>query len=147
MKFSPKSLAILEIQSKRDLEILEKIYADSALLGSDDQADWGIKYGSEFHMTNDSKLFPPKTKWEQWGYKPDEYGRWLKGEWKSIESLWPEIHAEGVQSSSSAEELEDWLFDDSATPERRTSESCFIHGHLLKPGDVAVRELWIVDIT
>jgi hypothetical protein len=34
-------------------------------------------------------------------------------------------------------ELEDWLFDTSAGPDRRTAEARFVHGHLLKPGDVA----------
>ena len=34
-------------------------------------------------------------------------------------------------------ELEDWLFDTSAGPERREAEARFVHGHLLKPGDVA----------
>ena len=32
-RFSPRSKAILEIQSPRDIEILEKIYANSVLLG------------------------------------------------------------------------------------------------------------------
>ena len=32
-QFSPRTRAILEIQSQRDLEILEKIYANSVLLG------------------------------------------------------------------------------------------------------------------
>ena len=34
-------------------------------------------------------------------------------------------------------ELEDWLFDTSAGPERREAEARFVHGHLLKLGDVA----------
>ena len=34
-------------------------------------------------------------------------------------------------------ELEDWLFDTTAGPERRAAEARFVHGHLLKPGDVA----------
>ena len=34
-------------------------------------------------------------------------------------------------------ELEDWLFDATAGPERREAEARFVHGHLLKPGDVA----------
>ena len=34
-------------------------------------------------------------------------------------------------------ELEDWLFDTTAGPERRQAEARFVHGHLLKPGDVA----------
>jgi hypothetical protein len=34
-QFSPRSQAILEIQSARDLEILEKVFANSVLLGED----------------------------------------------------------------------------------------------------------------
>jgi len=33
--------------------------------------------------------------------------------------------------------LEEWLFDTTAGPERRGVEARFVHGHLLKPGDVA----------
>ncbi len=42
---------------------------------------WGVRYQQgDFNMTsNDSKLFPPRTKWEADGYRPDEYGHWLKG--------------------------------------------------------------------
>ncbi|OGH60756.1 MAG: hypothetical protein A3G34_03635 [Candidatus Lindowbacteria bacterium RIFCSPLOWO2_12_FULL_62_27] len=87
-RFSPKSKAILEIQSDRDLEILEKIYANSVLLGADGPDGWGIKYATEFHMTNDSKLFPPRPWWEERGYQPDEYSRWQKGEWRPIADLW-----------------------------------------------------------
>jgi len=87
-QFSPKSKAILEIQSARDLEILEKIYANSVLLGDQSPDGWGIRYATEFHMTNDSKLFPPRPKWEEQGYKPDEYSRWLKGKWQPISGLW-----------------------------------------------------------
>jgi hypothetical protein len=76
-KFSPKSKSILEIRSHKDLHILEKIYANSIFFGDDGPDGWGVKYGAEFHMTNDSSLFPPRTWWEQKGYKPDEYGRWL----------------------------------------------------------------------
>jgi hypothetical protein len=90
-RFSPRSKAILEIQSARDLEILEKIYANSVLLGDDGPDGWGIRYATEFHMTNDSKLFPPRPKWEERGYRPDEYSRWLKGDWRPIEDLWREL--------------------------------------------------------
>ncbi|OYV75210.1 MAG: hypothetical protein B7Z66_13730 [Chromatiales bacterium 21-64-14] len=75
--FSPKSLSVLEIQSDRDLEVLTKIYANSVLLGDDGPDGWGIKYATEFHMTNDSKLFIPRDKAEAAGYEPDEYGRWI----------------------------------------------------------------------
>lgn len=94
-QFSPRSKAILEIQSKRDLEVLEKIYANSVLLGDEGPNGWGIKYAQgDFNMTSDSKLFPPRTKWEEQGYRPDEYSRWLKGDWRPIAELWAEL---GVQ--------------------------------------------------
>jgi len=82
-KFSPNSKAILEIRAKRDLEILEKIYSNSVLLGDQSPDGWQIKYAQgDFNMTSDSHLFPPRSWWEEKGYKPDQYGRWLppKGE-------------------------------------------------------------------
>jgi hypothetical protein len=82
LQFSPRSKAILEIQSQRDLEVLEKIYSNSVLLGEHGPNGWGITYSREFDMTNDSKLFPPRDKWEERGYRPDEYSRWLKGNWQ-----------------------------------------------------------------
>jgi len=90
-QFSPYSRALLEIQSERDLEILTKIYANSVLLGDQSENGWGIKYATEFHMTNDSHLFPPRTTWEEWGYRPDEYSRWIKGPWQLIDALWSEL--------------------------------------------------------
>ncbi|MFZ4396804.1 MAG: hypothetical protein ACOYOU_14410, partial [Kiritimatiellia bacterium] len=90
-RFSPKSKAILEIQSVRDLEILEKIYANSVLLGDDGSEGWGIKYAIEFMMNTDAKLFPPRPKWEAEGYQPDEYSRWLKGNWRPIAELLREL--------------------------------------------------------
>ncbi|MGI6417644.1 MAG: Eco57I restriction-modification methylase domain-containing protein [Thermoguttaceae bacterium] len=91
VQFSPNSRAILEIQSQRDLEVLTKIYANSVLLGDQSENGWGIQYAREFDMTNDSKLFPPRPKWEEWGYRPDEYSRWIKGPWKPVERLWAEL--------------------------------------------------------
>jgi hypothetical protein len=83
-QFSPYTYAILEIRSERDLKILEKMYTNGVLLGDDGPDGWGIQYATEFHMTNDSKLFPPRPKWEAQGYKPDEYGHWLKGNWRDV---------------------------------------------------------------
>lgn len=79
-RFSPRSRSILEIRTKRDQEILTKIYASSVLLGDNSEKGWGIKYDREFDMTNDSHLFPPKSWWEEKGYRPDQYGRWLPPE-------------------------------------------------------------------
>lgn len=81
-EFSPYSKAILEIRSEQDLRVLQKIYTNGVLLGDRSERGWGVKYATEFHMTNDSKLFPPLPKWEEKGYEPDEYGYWLKGPWR-----------------------------------------------------------------
>jgi len=135
-RFSPKSLAILEIQSQRDLEILEKIYTNSVLLGDDSPDGWGIRYAREFDMTNDSKLFPPRPRWEADGYRPDEYSRWLKGNWRPIEELWAELCVDAANPRPAEFELEEWLFDTNAGPEERAARARQAHGHLLKPGDV-----------
>ncbi len=135
-RFSPNSRAILEIESQRDLEVLEKIYKNSVLLGDDGPDGWGIRYATEFHMTNDSNLFPPRPLWEAKGYRPDEYSRWLLGNWRPIEELWAELGVEPGDPEPAPVELEDWLFDSDAGPERRMAERRFVHGHLLAPGDV-----------
>ena len=138
--FSPKSRAILEIQSKHNLEIIEKIYSNAVLLGDDSPDGWGIKYKLEFMMNTDARLFPPRPQWEEQGYRPDEYSRWLKGDWRPIEALWAELDIDPSRPIPAEIELEDWLFDASAGPERREAEGRFVHGHLLKPGDVARTE-------
>lgn len=76
-KFSPKSNAILEPSSQRDLEILEKAYSNAVLFGDESLQGWGIEHVTEFHMTNDSHLFPPRAWWEARGYHSDSYARWL----------------------------------------------------------------------
>lgn len=80
-RFSPGSRAFLEVSNRRDLEILEKIYSNSVLLGDDSEDGWGVEYRREFDMSTDSKLFPPREKWEAKGYEPDEYSRWLDTTW------------------------------------------------------------------
>ena len=135
-RFSPRSLAILEIQSARDLEILEKIYANSVLLGDEGPDGWGIKYATEFHMTNDSKLFPPRPWWEERGYRPDEYSRWLKGDWRPIAELWAELGVDPARPRPVEVELDEWLFETGVSPEERAARAQFVHGHWLKPGDV-----------
>ncbi|MBT8507419.1 hypothetical protein AZH53_03115 [Methanomicrobiaceae archaeon CYW5] len=86
--FSPKSLSILETQTDRDLAIITKIYDGSVLLGDQGPEGWGIKYAAEFHMTNDSNLFPPRAWWEERGYTPDEYGRWVPSEGEAPELVY-----------------------------------------------------------
>ena len=145
-KFSPKNLAILEIQSQRDLQILEKIYANSVLLGNDGPNGWDVNYKLEFMMNTDAHLFPPCSQWETKGYRPDEYSRWLKGGWRPISELWAEIGIDQSKSVPSEIELEDWLFDTTTGPKHREDEARLVHGHLLKPGDVA-RTNWRLRCT
>jgi hypothetical protein len=76
-RFSPKSHALLEIRERRDLEILEKIYAHSVLLGSKDPDGWAVHCARELHMTDDSSLFARLPVLEQHGFVQDTYGRWL----------------------------------------------------------------------
>lgn len=76
-QFSPKSLVVVELQTPRDRVILEKLYSNTVLLGDQDSRGWQIHYATEFHMTNDSKLFPPLPEWEKKGYRPDSYGCWV----------------------------------------------------------------------
>ncbi|MFW6118830.1 MAG: Eco57I restriction-modification methylase domain-containing protein [Planctomycetota bacterium] len=83
-RFSPNTRSLLEIQTRRDLEILEKIYDGAVLLGDDSEDGWGIEYAREFDMTNDSHLFVPRPEAEEDGYVPDIYGRWLKGGWEQV---------------------------------------------------------------
>ncbi len=84
---SPKSRSIVEIGSKRDLDCLHKIYSAAVRLGDDATDGWEIRYASEFHMTNDSHLFFRLSRLESDGYRPDEYSRWILGDWKPVESL------------------------------------------------------------
>jgi hypothetical protein len=76
-RFSPLSLTIIEAQAAQDLAILEKLYTNTSLLGSQSAQSWRIRYGREFDMTNDASLFAPIQLWQQRGYHPDSYGRWI----------------------------------------------------------------------
>ncbi len=90
-RFSPRSKAILEIQSRRDIEILDRIYANSLLLDDDGPDAWAIEHRLEYMMNTDAHLFPPRPKWEADGYRPDEYSRWVKGDWRPIAELWARL--------------------------------------------------------
>ena len=141
-RFSPRSHALLEIQSKRDLSVLEKIYANAVPLGDDGPDGWGILYRQgDFNMTSDSRLFPQRHEWEAKGYRPDEYSRWLLGKWRPIAELWAELGVNPSNPEPAEIELEDWLFKVPTNPERRAAETQRVHGRWLKPGDV-VRSNW-----
>ena len=135
--FSPRTRAILEVQSQRDLEILERIYANALLLGDDGPAGWGVQYAREFDMTNDSHLFDSRVQLEAQGYVPDEYSRWLLGDWRPIAELWAELGVDPSWPEPAEIEVERWLLDTAAGLNRRETKPRLVHGHLLKPGDVA----------
>lgn len=75
-RLSPLNRAFLEINSSRDLKILEELHERNPVLG-DPRCPWKVSYTAEFHMTNDSKLFPPLEQWLAKGYRPDGLGRWI----------------------------------------------------------------------
>ena len=55
-KTSPDSLSIAEVKSEMDVTISEKMLK-FPLLGDAVPGKWAVKFGAEFHMTNDSHLF------------------------------------------------------------------------------------------
>jgi hypothetical protein len=82
-RFSPTTSAVLEARTQADLRILEKLYSNGVLLGDKSPNGWNIHYQQgEFNMTSKAKLFPPRWKWEEKGYRSDEYGHWLLGDWQ-----------------------------------------------------------------
>jgi hypothetical protein len=53
---SPERLAILEVRSPRDLQIIQRLNTVGVPLGSVAR-EWGATFGSEFNMTSDRRLF------------------------------------------------------------------------------------------
>jgi hypothetical protein len=76
-RFSPKSKAILEIETGDDLGILERAHASSVTIGRQESSGWHVRYSREFHLSDDSKLFPPLPDWVERGFIADRYGRFL----------------------------------------------------------------------
>jgi hypothetical protein len=76
--FSPSSNSILEIQSDADLGVLTRIYSGSAPIGDDASSPLPVRYvNDEFHVSKDSRLFPPRPDWEARGFAANEFGQWL----------------------------------------------------------------------
>ena len=147
-RFSPKNHAILEIQSQHDLEILDKIYDRAVLIGDTNLEGWNIQYVREFDATDDSKLFLPRQEWEERGYRPDEYNRWILGNWRHMEELYTTLNIESLPTAPTRTRkqipsaFEDWILDSNKGLGRRQAEAKWLHGHLLKPGDIE-RTKWI----
>ncbi|MFX0064346.1 MAG: Eco57I restriction-modification methylase domain-containing protein [Candidatus Hermodarchaeota archaeon] len=73
-QFSPKTFSFIEFLTRKDLEVLETIYNHSEFLHAYQHST--IEYIREFDMTNDSKLFPPQSIWQEKGFSPTPYGYW-----------------------------------------------------------------------
>lgn len=65
-RFAPTTWSFMEFKDDRDLEIVERIYADHPLLG-DAVGRFGARYSAEFHMTNAAKHFVARAKLEREG--------------------------------------------------------------------------------
>ncbi len=86
-KNSPHSLSLVELSTKRDLAVFRTIYDHSFRIG-DNAAGWEMTYAREFDMTNDSKHFPRRSKWEERGFRSDGMGRWIGSEGKTAIPLY-----------------------------------------------------------
>ena len=93
-RLSPRHHAFVELPSNRRFRTLEKIYEGAVAISAEGADAWDIRYETEFHMTNHSALFSPRAEMEEEGYRPDEYSRWLRGDWRLIEELWE--HSNGL---------------------------------------------------
>jgi len=81
--FSPINFSLLDVASKRDLQLLEKICSHAITVDSFLQ-EREFRFAREFDMTLDSHEFLPREKMELLGYRPDIYGYWICGDWQPI---------------------------------------------------------------
>jgi Eco57I restriction-modification methylase/N-6 DNA Methylase len=56
-RFSPDSLSVMEFQTRRDYEVVEKIYNGWPLIGEQLEKSWNVEFVQDFHITNDRHLF------------------------------------------------------------------------------------------
>jgi hypothetical protein len=79
IRFSPVSLAILELTTQKDLDLHSQMYATSTPIGGKDACIPVRYFNDEFHITKDSRLFPPLPKWINEGFQMTEEGVWRRG--------------------------------------------------------------------
>jgi hypothetical protein len=75
-ELSPGSLAIPEIQSHRDHDLLAKIHADSLPFSAEGESSWQIEYRRELDLTLDAHRFAARDELEKDGFRADRLGRW-----------------------------------------------------------------------
>lgn len=87
-RFSPDWQALVELDDKKDFQVLEKVYSLAIPLGANDVDGkrGALSFSREFDMTNDSHLFAERDEIESGRYVADRYGHWLKGAWRRLDS-------------------------------------------------------------
>lgn len=81
-RISPKWSVICEVENRRSLELLDKIYGAGIRLGNCEINGVKLQYAREFDMTLDSKLFHARERVEAAGAVQDIFGNWLVGKWR-----------------------------------------------------------------
>lgn len=81
-QFSPYNGIIVEVENTKDVDVIEKAYMNSIYLKDSSDLKLDIKYGREFDMTNDSKLFIERKKINN--EKSDIYGRVIENDKKLL---------------------------------------------------------------
>ena len=142
-RLSPRHHTFVELPSEERFRTLEKIYKGAVVVSDEGTDAWNVRYDSEFHMTLHAHLFRPRAELEEEGYRPDEYSRWVQGQWMPIEDL--EEHLSGAGATDRGMSIDDRdrdesLVDTTAGPERRDAERRVVLGQLLARGDVAQAE-------
>lgn len=79
---SPRSDALLELRDTRDMAVLERWRG--CPIG--DAPGPEVVYSSGYHMTRDSDRFLRRPVARELGYRPDAYGHWVRGPWRSVRS-------------------------------------------------------------
>jgi hypothetical protein len=78
MLLSPDLLSLLEIDSQRLLDLITKVHHSNPRLFSSRHDHLQLEYGREFHMTDDSHLFPPLQHWQNLEYSLVADGEYWK---------------------------------------------------------------------
>jgi hypothetical protein len=79
--FSPSAGAFLEVESKRDLEVLGLIYERSMLLSNSERGSWGASYRQgDFNLTSASSIFRSAEAWVRAGARADGRCGWSRGD-------------------------------------------------------------------
>lgn len=106
--FSPINRIVLEVEGKKTIELLEKIYSSSQYLGEAVYGGLSLQYKREFDMTIDSNSFVERSSIEEAGFRVDQFGNWLKGNWRqSKEDAADAIVSWDTSSIVNLEDIED----------------------------------------